>query len=192
MEGPEAFRRKLDRIEEVRSALSLQVQMESKELEKCQKLVEQIGQAQLHLQNIAQETQQQSHKKIAKIVSKCLSAVFEEPYELKIVFERKRGRTEAEFVYLRDGRKVSPTINSGGVLSVTSLALRLTCIALTLPAPRRLLVLDEPFQGLSDRNLAKMAVLVETLSKELDVQFLIVTHSPHLKVGKVIELSSST
>src|ERR1700738_4203529 len=61
--------------------------------------------AQNYIQQIAQQVQTQSHKQLTKVVSKCLSAVFQEPYELRIEFERKRGRTEAEFIYLRNGRK---------------------------------------------------------------------------------------
>lgn len=162
---------------------------EEKLLEQHELQSQHVVTAQSCVQQIAQATQQQSHKQIARIVSKCLSAVFEQPYELRIEFERKRGRTEAVFNYLRDGRKLNPRLTSGGVMDVTALALRLTSLVLTVPPARRLLVLDEPFAGLSSTNLNKMAVLIQTLAKELAVQFLIVTHDPQLEIGRVIELA---
>src|SRR5205085_6816592 len=118
------------------------------------------------LQETAEKMQNKAHKQVAKVVSRCLSAVFEEPYELKIQFEQKRGKTEAEFVYIRNGNEVRPLVTSGGVLSVVGLALRLAGLMMNMPPARKLLILDEPLAGLSKTNLEKMGVLLETLSRE--------------------------
>lgn len=150
--------------------------------------LEDTEQAQLYLQQIAQRVQQKAHKQVAKVVSQCLCAVFEHPYELRIFFHKKRGKTEAEFLYYRDGHQIRPRMTSGGVLHVAALALRLTELVLALPPAERMLVLDEPFQGLSDENLRKMGVLIESLAAQLKVQFLIVTHDPALRIGKVVEI----
>ena len=144
--------------------------------------------AQEHIQEIAKDTQEHSHKQIGVIVSKCLSAVFDRPYELKIEMEKKRGKTEATFVYYRDGHRVLPGVTSGGVREVASLALRLASLCLSLPPMRKLLVLDEPFSGLSESNRERIAVLIETLAKEMEVQFIICTHDKSLMIGKVVEL----
>lgn len=162
--------------------------LERKKLTEAQELESDILQAQKIVQDLAQEVQTKAHKGLAKVVSKCLSAVFGKGYKLKIEFERKRGRTEASFVYLKDGRKINPRVSSGGVRHVAALALRLACLVMTQPARRRLLVLDEPFQGVSRRNLEKMAAVIETLGRELKVQFIIVTHSKNLEVGKMVQL----
>ncbi len=189
MENLSDLRRQLDRRLARRQQLAESIKKEIKAKEVADEFVQTVTQAQQAIQEVAQQVQQQAHKQVARVVSKCLSAVFEQPYQLKIDFERKRGRTEAEFVYLCEGRKVAPRQTSGGVLDVAALALRLASLVLTIPQARRLLVLDEPFQGLSSKNLQKMAALIETLAKELDLQIIIVTHDAELQIGKVVEFT---
>lgn len=182
------LRRNLNQKIYQRKVATSNVALEQEALIKAEEELAEIQQAQSYLQEIAQTTQQKSHKQIAKVVSKCLSAVFEKPYELKIEFDRKRDRTEAKFVYYRDGQKLNPYITSGGVRDVASLALRIASLILSLPPTRRLLVLDEPFTALSAGNKPKIARLLEILSEELKMQFILTTHDPTFRIGKVIEL----
>ena len=140
-------------------------------------------------QIVAQAVQQKAHDRIAGIVSRCLEAVFDEPYEFKILFEQKRGKTEASLVFERDGLQVDPlTASGGGVVDVAAFALRLSCLMLSRPTLRRLLVLDEPFKFVSEQYRERVRVMLETLSKDLGVQIVMVTHIEELKMGKVIEL----
>lgn len=182
------LRKQLDKSLLKRQQAISQIEEEKERLAVASEELETALIAQQCLQKIAQAIQNQAHKQIAQVVSRCLSAVFEEPYELSIDFVQRRGRTEAEFVYVRDGQKINPMVTSGGVLDVVALALRLTAIVLTLPPARRLLCLDEPFLGVSATNMPKMAALIGSLSKELGVQFIIASHSDALKIGKVVEL----
>lgn len=145
-------------------------------------------QAQQELQILAQAVQARSHKQISQIASRCLSAVFSDPYKLKIDFVRLRGKTEAKLVYLKDGSEVDPLRTSGGVLDISALSLRLAHLLLSTPPMRRFLILDEPMKGVAARNLLKAAALIETLSKEMGIQFLLITHNEALEVGKVIQL----
>ena len=71
---------------------------------------------------------------------------------------------------------------------VAALALRLAALVLGLPPAQKVLVLDEPFRGVSDANLPRVAELLKTLSADMGVQFVISTHSEMLKLGKVVEL----
>lgn len=145
--------------------------------------------AQRVAQLVAQTVQQQAHDKIAGVVSKCLEAVFEEPYEFQIHFEQKRGRTEARLVFVRDGNEVDPMTGSGGgVVDVASFALRVACILLAKPPVRRVLVMDEPFRFVSACYRPRLRGMLEMLSKELGMQFIQVTHIEELKVGNIIEL----
>jgi ABC-type thiamine transport system ATPase subunit len=144
--------------------------------------------AQKHLQALAQALQQQAHKQIARIVSRCLKAVFGNEYDFRIEFEQKRGKTEADLLFLKNGRKEDPRLTSGGQRDVAGLALRLVALTLSNPAPRRLLLLDEPFSSLDNTNRPKIAALLETLSKELNLQIIMVTHIHDLELGTVIEL----
>ena len=140
-------------------------------------------------QEVSKTVQQMAHDKIASVVSKCLETVFDDPYEFKINFETKRGRTEAQLVFLRDGIEVDPmSASGGGVVDVASFALRLACLSLSRPPLRRLLILDEPFKFVSRDYRGAIRSLLETLAKEMDFQFFFVTHIPDLQCGKVVTI----
>lgn len=158
-------------------------------LTESEEKVEAIQKAQEIAQQIAQEVQQRAHNQIAGVVSRCLEAVFEEPYTFKIHFERKRGRTEARLVFEREGLEIDPmSASGGGIIDVAAFALRLSCLSLSQPPLRRLLVLDEPFRFLSEEYRERAKVLLETLSEEMEIQILLITHMEELKAGEVISL----
>ena len=142
-------------------------------------------------QAVAQEVQERAHRQIADVVSRSLEAVFDEPYSFKIKFEQKRGRTEASLVFDREGEEVDPmTASGGGVIDVASFALRISCLMLSRPPLRRLIVADEPFRFVSAEYRPRVRALVETLAKEMDCQFVIVTHQEEMKMGTVVEVTS--
>jgi DNA repair exonuclease SbcCD ATPase subunit len=148
-----------------------------------------VEEAQQIVQGVAQSVQQQVHQHIATVVTRCLEAVFEDPYSFRIEFERKRGRTEARLIFTRDGLDVDPTkAAGGGVCDLAAFALRLACLMLSRPPARSLLVLDEPFKHLSSNHTNRITKLLEVLAKEMKVQFILITHNDQLQVGKVIEL----
>ena len=177
--------RYLNRFNTVRET----VRVVSGNLDKMQQHVEDVAEAQELAQQVAQAVQQQAHDQIAEVVSRCLSAVFDEPYTFRIHFERKRGRTEARLSFERDGFEVAPmSASGGGVVDVASFALRLSCLMLNKPALRRVLVMDEPFKYVSEDYRARVRELLETLAQEMSVQFIMVTHINELKCGTVVEL----
>lgn len=140
-------------------------------------------------QQVAQTIQEIAHSKIADIVSRSLEAVFDEPYTFRIQFEQKRGRTEAVLLFDRGGMLVDPlTASGGGVVDVAAFALRLSCLLLSRPPLRRLVVLDEPFRFVSAEYRGRVRDLLVSLATELDCQFVIVTHMKEMQAGKVIEL----
>ena len=151
--------------------------------------VDAVEETQTIAQTIAQNIQEQVHSKIAGVVSRCLSAVFEEPYEFKINFERKRGRTEAQLIFEREGMQIDPmTASGGGPVDLAAFALRLSCMMLARPQLRRVLIMDEPFKSPSPHYREKVKMLMETLSKEMGVQFIMVTNIMELVAGDVIDL----
>lgn len=164
------------------------IQTETAKLTSAEEYLERTIMAQEHIQLLAQEVQTQAHRDIARIVSRCLNAVFDDPYELFIDFVRTRGRTEAKLIYRKGGNEINPLLTSGGVLDVSALALRVSSMMLCSPQPRKLLILDEPFVGVSARNLPRVGALIETLACDMGIQFVIVTHSEVLQIGRVIRL----
>lgn len=163
-----------------------------RDLRDARATLETAQEAQTIIQQVAQQVQQQAHAKIAHVVTTCLESVFPDPYEFRIRFDRKRGRTEAQLLLYRDGLLLEDPLDesSGGVLDVAAFALRLACLVLSKPPRRRLLVLDEPFKHLSRENRPRVRGMLETLSKEMGVQIILVTHDEEFQVGRVIDLGS--
>ena len=148
--------------------------------------------AQRIVQQVAQEIQQQAHKRIAGVVSRCLETVFagDDIYGFKIRFDRKRGRTEAALILTKNGNEVEDPLNadSGGVIDVAAFALRTACIVLSKPKLRRFLSLDEPFKFVSEEFRDNVRMLLEGLAKDFKFQYVMVTHEKAYQIGKVIEL----
>jgi ABC-type Mn2+/Zn2+ transport system ATPase subunit len=142
-------------------------------------------------QHVAQTIQQKAHERIAGVVSRCLETVFPgDKYGFKIYFDRKRGRTEARLVLTKDGNEIVNPLNSdsGGAVEVAAFALRLSCLMLSKPKLRRVLILDEPFKAVSEEYWDNVRMLLEGLAKDFKVQFILVTHNKELQIGKVIKL----
>ena len=140
--------------------------------------------------SIAEDIQHRAHEHVSQVVTRCLQAVFtDDAYEFKILFERKRGKTEARLVFYRGDLEIDPLkAAGGGPVSVAAFGLRLACLLLSKPRKRRILCLDEPFSNLSRDYLPNLVELLEQLTIELGVQMIIVSHSPELEIGKVIQL----
>lgn len=158
---------------------------------KSEKLYKAKLEAQKWLQSIAQIVQQQVHDRISGVVSRCLEAVFDDPYEFKIFFEQKRGRTEARLAFVRNEQEYVPSdASGGGAIDVGAFALRLSCLVLTRPPLRRLLVLDEPFKNVNGvQYQERIGKMIEMITQELGVQIIMVTDDDWLKIGKVIEVT---
>lgn len=148
-----------------------------------------ITEALVIVQTIAKTIQEEAHDQISSIVSQCLEIVFDEPYTFHIVFEQKRNRTEARLIFDRNGSQVDPmSAAGGGVVDVAAFALRLSCLMLSKPRVKKLMVLDEPFKFVSQEYRNNVREMLESLSSELGVQMLIVTHIPEFVTGKCINL----
>lgn len=146
--------------------------------------------AQAATQVVAQAVQQKAHTKIAGIVSHCLEAVFEDPYQFRINFDKKRGKTEARLTFIRNERELDPKRQAGyGAMDVGALGLRLACLMLGHPPKRRLLVVDEPFRNLQPLARRERAqAMLWTLSKDMKIQTIMSTNIPGLETGKVIQV----
>lgn len=181
---------KLDKLLTQHRLAVAKVKDERKTLAQAEQDYAEAVEAQKLLQEVAQQVQQQAHSQIAAVVTKCLRTVFgEDAYEFRILFEQKRGKTEARLVFLREGQEVDPLdAAGGGIIDVAGFALRLASLVLARPVRRRLLVLDEPMKHLSANYRPRMRELLEILAGELGIQFVLVTHDQEFQVGTVIEI----
>jgi len=166
------------------------IETETKAIEKSRETEKDILTAQALAQTVAESVQQQAHKRIAQLVSKCLKAIYQEDaYEFVIEFDRKRGKTEANLVFMKDNHKVDPR-ECGGQLDIASFALRLSCLMLSRPQKRRILFLDEPCRFVDKYRIENVRTLLLTLAKEMEFQIVLTTHNVHLQAGKVVEIES--
>lgn len=180
-EGDEAGRKKRTSLEILRK--------EKKEVGRAGRRKRTIDAAAEVIRTAAVKVQQTVHDQIASVVTRCLAAVFEaDAPEFRIVFEKKRGKTQARLVFVQDGKEIDPQDgDAGGLLDVAAFALRLAALRLAVPRPRQLLVLDEPFKHLDKTRQPRAAELLMALATELNVQIVLVTHSDDLKIGTVIQ-----
>lgn len=188
--NPSDYRRVVDRLLERLHGTEELVKKERKRKDHTEVRLRSLEEAQQIAQAVAEKLQSKAHERIAEIVTKSLE-IFDEPYEFRIDFKRARGRTEAHLLFVRDGVEVDPLLASGGgVVDVAAFALRVACLVLRRPPLRRVLFLDEPFRFVSREYRPRIHSLLESLSRDLGVQFVTVTHDPKLHGGLIVSLAN--
>lgn len=135
-----------------------------------------LEEAQSFIQIIAKQTQEQLKFNISDIVNLALQTCFPNEYDFDINFEIKRGRTEAQLVFKKDGIDVDPMeASGGGVVDLAAFALRIS--AWSLGHSDNVIVLDEPFRFLSKDLQPRAGEIMQKLSKSLNLQMIVVTHA---------------
>lgn len=136
-----------------------------------------IETAQSIIQLVAQETQEQLSWKISELVTACLAAVFNDPYEFAVEFVQRRGKIECDFSLIRRGEKFDLLSSvGGGVAWVVALALRVALWNIQEEKPRPVLILDEPFHFIHSQELQeRCSDLLKALSEDLGLQIIMVT-----------------
>lgn len=169
--------------------LSEQLIKEKRKRKRLKRLNIYCEQALLVAQEVAQMTQEQLEYQVSSLVTSALKAIFPDPYKFKVEFIIKRGKTEADMFFSKDGEAVDPlTASGGGVVDIASFALRLTSYLIAKEKPAPVLLLDEPFRFVSEEYQEDVAVLLEELSTKFGVQIIIVTHEKTLCIGNVIQI----
>ena len=114
---------------------------------------------------MCQFTQAQIQDHLSNLVSIGMMAVFNHPYELGVEFVQRRGKTECDLTFRRDGTVLDPLTASGyGAVDVAGFALRIASWVLGGRRTRPVLILDEPFKHLKgldeNRQVLQMIKLV--------------------------------
>jgi ATPase involved in DNA repair len=141
--------------------------------------------AQKIIQEVAQLTQAELTYHLGELVTLAMAAVFDDPYELELEFVQRRGRTEADIWFVRDGKRVHPlSASGGGAVDVAAFALRVSLWSLQAPRSRPTLLLDEPLHFLKGNDLPeKGARMIKELSERLGVQVIMISHIPDQIAG---------
>jgi DNA repair exonuclease SbcCD ATPase subunit len=110
-----------------------------------------------------------------RVISEAIDLLFP-GYAFSLTFVERRNRTEADIrIVSPEGIVLDPfTALGGGLVDITTFALRIICWSLSQKAP--LFVLDEPFRFIS-RDLQPLAKdLLRTIATDWNVQLVMVTH----------------
>jgi len=145
--------------------------------------------AQKVAQVVAEETQRNLEEHISGVVTKAFQAIFDDPYEFRVRFETKRGKTECNLFFVKNGQEVDPlSAAGGGTIDVASFALR--CAIWAMKPNRPVFILDEPFRFLSRDLQHKASAMLKLFSETLGVQIILISHIPEIieSADKVIEV----
>ena len=113
------------------------------------------------IQKTANETQEQLRYQLTELPKLALSSVFDDPYEFDVQFEIRRGKTEVDFYFVRDGERFSPKENTGlGAVDVAGMSLRPALWSMKNPRSRATIFLDEPFKHLKGEEANKRALAI--------------------------------
>lgn len=124
-------------------------------------------------------------QRFEKLANYGLEKIFGAGIRLKIEQKVKANRVynDIKIERLFDNDWVSLDIikeDAGGVVDVVSLLMRILVMLLMVPRPRKLLILDEPCKMVSADLRPKISQLLKDLCDKLDIQIIMVTHSPEL------------
>ena len=143
-----------------------------------------LTEARALIMTAAQATQKNLEFHINSLVSMALASVFEEdPYQFQLEFVQKRGKTEADVWFVRNGEKMKPIdATGGGAVDVADLAARIAFWSLT-KRTRALFVLDEPFRNLNEGRQERALEMLKMLSEKSGIQIVMVSHIKKLIAG---------
>lgn len=143
------------------------------DLEICAKSIE-------FVEKVSTEERQGIKSRVEDLITSCLQDVFDESYSVEFDYGIKRSKTSVEVYSIRnceDGLKVRRQIDGigGGVADSISLPLKLI-VLINDSDLERILVLDEPGKHLSINHVPKFAHFIQTISKKLGIQIIMVSH----------------
>jgi DNA repair exonuclease SbcCD ATPase subunit len=169
----------LNKIQRARGKLEVleasAIQLE-KDFAKTNKLLAALEEAQAFIQLVAKETQEQLKFHVVDVVQLALDTCFPGEYLFDVLFEIKRGRTEAQLVFKKNDIEVDPMeASGGGVVDLAAFALRIS--AWSLGHTDNVLIFDEPFRFLSRDLQPRAGEIMKKLSKHLGLQMILVTHN---------------
>jgi DNA repair exonuclease SbcCD ATPase subunit len=142
---------------------------------------ENIDTAKQIIQTVSQITQKELEYHVSELATLALTAIFPDPYTLTLSFDIKRNRSEARLLLTRGGQMLDPMYETGGgVVDVCAFALRVSLWSLMRNKTRGVIIMDEPFKNLSKGLQERASLLLQTVSKKLNLQFIIVTHEAEL------------
>jgi len=168
----QTLRSKLNERKAARDVILGTVQYNKQQLKEIGAAVDTYLQARTVIQTVGERTQQNLEHELESIGQLALNSILDDPPVFKVKFVQRRNQTECDITL--DGQAPLDG-DAGGALDIISFALRISfwCINKS----RHVFILDEPFRNLSPDLHNKAGELLKQLSKELGLQFIIISHS---------------
>lgn len=162
--GIKDLRNKLEQQKGKRDVIQARITKLKKQSRSLKKELIIAEKARIVIQTTAKKTQEELQYQLSELPKLALSGVFDNPYDFQIEFELRRGKTEADFWFIRDDIKFNPKNNTGlGSVDIAGVALRPSLWSLRRPRNRPTIFLDEPLKHLKgiERNIRALAMLKE-------------------------------
>lgn len=175
------IRNKYERLRGQEIQIKSNISLKEKEILRIKKDIKNTEFAQRIIQIVAQQTQQELEFHISDLVSLVLENICDDPYKFKVDFILKRGRTEAECFFIRNEEKIHPYKEAGGgIIDITSFALRIALWNLSTKKISNTIILDEPFKWVQTKEYQlRISKMLKLLSEKFGIQFIIVSQAGH-------------
>lgn len=180
--------RQWERLEGKRQELERQYRSIREEWEELQKKRDLYEKVRFLLQTAAEHARIQAKEQMETLVTNALQYVFGPMFRFEIELTDHGGKPHAEFYVITEweGRQVRTKpqeARGGGVVDITSLALRVAFMESFRPRPEGPLILDEPGKHVSSEYVIPMLEFLKSTGEMFGRQIILVTHDPHLTEG---------
>jgi DNA repair exonuclease SbcCD ATPase subunit len=130
------------------------------------------------LMDFSENTRDVIKHKLESLVNSALKCIFTDK---QIIFKIQINRTKKIIfydMYIETDGTITPLFDAkgGGVLDIVTMALRISFVRMFSATLRQTVILDEPFKNLDNERLILAIEWLSQISKELEIQFIIVTH----------------
>lgn len=156
---------------------------------KEKKLIEYLQMSKASVIKVGEDTQVEVIDYIEDAVTFALQTVYGSEYHFVVDFiYDKRDQVEVKFYLDRNSMLYEPRKDtiSGGATDICAFSLRMVIYTLEDPNPAPIIVLDEPFKGVSKGYIPLVSEMIKELSNMLEIQLIISTHT-----DEIIELADN-
>ncbi|MCS1351226.1 ATP-binding protein [Mechercharimyces sp. CAU 1602] len=139
----------------------------------------------LLLQESSDYARKQAKEQIETLVTNALQFIFGSAFRFEIELTEHSGKPWAEFYVVTEWegqeiRNKPQDARGGGIVDITSLALRIAMVETFDPRPQGPIILDEPGKHVSSEYVMNMLEFLQSTGRMFDRQMILVTHNPHL------------
>ncbi len=152
------------------------------DLKNCEDQVSLLSASCEVLKVIGDRKKQKTIEVFERVVTSAILEVFGFNYQFKIDINSEGKRILTKFKLINTDGKELDIMDScgGGLIDVISFVLRVLILVSIKPRRQRIIYLDETFKHVSVDYRPKVASLLKSLAKQLNIQFLLVSHQPEL------------